>query len=203
MKLPRFTFSLRTLLVVMTIGCVWLGVLTARARRQKETVAWIRGMGGMVLYDWQLENADGPAGPRWLHSAIGEDYFQSVASVLVFQKKVDVSQLSTLRELKMLGLADCGVTDINFLSRFHKLESLSLARNNIRDIYVINELPQLKRLGLAFNDISDCSALFGLPRLEELEIQGNPIQAKDVERLRRAFPDAAMTYGGSPEQFEE
>ena len=43
-----FQYSLRTLLVLVTVLCVWLGVTVNRARKQREAVAAIQELGGTV-----------------------------------------------------------------------------------------------------------------------------------------------------------
>ena len=50
-----FRFSLRMLLVVVTVLCVWLAIKVNAARRQKEAVAAILSAGGTVNYDYQLK----------------------------------------------------------------------------------------------------------------------------------------------------
>jgi hypothetical protein len=70
-----FRFSLRMLLVVVTLLCVWLGIQVNAARRQREAVAEILKAGGTVSYDYK------PPGPVWGRNAIGDDYFQTVNAV--------------------------------------------------------------------------------------------------------------------------
>lgn len=43
-------FSLRGLLIVLTIGCMWLGWEVERARRQHRAIDAIENVGGVVLY---------------------------------------------------------------------------------------------------------------------------------------------------------
>lgn len=79
-------FSLRGFLVVLTIGCLWLGWRVERAIKQAEAVKAIDAMGGVVLYDWhtsQKGNAPAwePQGPVWLRQFIGDEYFQKVEEV--------------------------------------------------------------------------------------------------------------------------
>ncbi len=97
-------FSLRGFLVVLTIGCLWLGWQVNRAREQREAVQAIEALGGVVVYDWQpklttqskgewsvhqgrwkFTLADGnatPDGPAWLRRIVGEDLFQDVSGVV-------------------------------------------------------------------------------------------------------------------------
>lgn len=95
------TFSLRTLFVLLTIGCIWLGILAERAREQREAVEAIEALGGYVIYDWEpeLEKVEQlsvphivflrdrcppgrPEGWPWLRKLIGDDYFQHVVTVI-------------------------------------------------------------------------------------------------------------------------
>ena len=45
-----FQFSLRGFLVVLTIGCLWLGWKVERAQSQREAVAKIESVGAIVYY---------------------------------------------------------------------------------------------------------------------------------------------------------
>jgi predicted xylose isomerase-like sugar epimerase len=47
-----FRFSLRMLLLVVTVLCVWLGFNVNAARRQKEAVQAIRLAGGSVWFEY-------------------------------------------------------------------------------------------------------------------------------------------------------
>jgi len=78
-----FQFSLRTLLVLLTVLCVWLGVTVNRARKQREAVAAIEALGGYVRYEYQYGSGQEPPGPKWLRELIGEEYFVSVVYVVL------------------------------------------------------------------------------------------------------------------------
>ena len=54
-----FQISLRTFLVVLTIGCVWLGVTVRRATLQRKAVEWITESSGRAWYDFQIDNPRG------------------------------------------------------------------------------------------------------------------------------------------------
>jgi len=93
MKRRRFQFSLRTLLLVVTVVCVWLGVETERARRQKRAIDAILAAGGRVHYDFQIADDDSllpaakPWAPRWLESALGREYLCRVECVTLYPTK--------------------------------------------------------------------------------------------------------------------
>ena len=48
-------FSLRAMLLVLTVFGVWLGVKVNRANNQRAVVAWLTENGGWVMYDWWFD----------------------------------------------------------------------------------------------------------------------------------------------------
>src|SRR5215213_1536680 len=82
-------FSLRGLLIVITILCVSLAWRLQRAKLQKEAVQAIREASGWVYYDYQQydpktcqfdKNAT-PWEPEWLQTQMGIDFFHDVEAV--------------------------------------------------------------------------------------------------------------------------
>ena len=54
-----FRFSLGTLLIVVTVLCVWLGLKVRQVEKQKEAVAWVKENLGWVRYNYEYgENGD-------------------------------------------------------------------------------------------------------------------------------------------------
>src|SRR4051812_45101623 len=78
-------FTLRTLLVAVTLVGIWLAVTVNAARRQASAVAMILRSGGKVIFDYQIVRsigADGfcsanletsPPAPEWLRRLVGDD----------------------------------------------------------------------------------------------------------------------------------
>ncbi len=66
-----------------------LGWYIAKARRQAETVAAIRRIGGDVTYDWEYRDGKDlgpnakPPWPDWLIQQLGPDYFCNVTTVRI------------------------------------------------------------------------------------------------------------------------
>jgi len=101
-------FSLRGFLVVLSIGCLWLGWKVDRAHKQRDAVETIEAIGGIVVYDWQacvdswvispatskysrwgaspayryLPDDSEPPAPAWLRSLLGDHLFQNPTSVI-------------------------------------------------------------------------------------------------------------------------
>ena len=89
-KLRWFQYSLRTLLVFVTlcaIACSWLAVKMQQAKRQREAVAVIEKLGGWVMYDYQVDELGrimknrGAPRPAWLRNLLGDDFFGDVIGV--------------------------------------------------------------------------------------------------------------------------
>ena len=111
-------FSLRGFLVVLTIGCVWLGWQTERAREQANAVKAIEALGGVVQYDWQTgsrirKQGDAPtlyhfysrSGPPWMHSLFQRAervYFFDPVSETRTEVRESIPHLQHLRWLKQV-----------------------------------------------------------------------------------------------------
>jgi hypothetical protein len=82
-----FQFSLRTLLILTLICAVaasWVAHRRDKKRGERETIAAIRKVGGLVYYDSEVEeknlagkivNPAGPRGPEWVRKLFGDDFF--------------------------------------------------------------------------------------------------------------------------------
>lgn len=90
--------------------------------------------------------------------------------------------LEELPDVKVLGMIDCGLTDISFLETYPHLTEVSFYGNEIRDISPLVNCRNLEVISLAYNHLTDISVLSGLPNLREVGLQGNRIS--DIEGLR-------------------
>jgi hypothetical protein len=106
-NLRWFQFSLRTLLVVVTLCallCSWFAVKMQQAKRQREAVEAITKVGGRAMYDWQVDangnyvrNAQPPA-TKWLRNLLGDDFFGRVVEVEFDDTKVTDEVLIKVRQ---------------------------------------------------------------------------------------------------------
>ncbi|MCX7424285.1 MAG: hypothetical protein NTW96_01400 [Planctomycetia bacterium] len=162
-----FQYSLRTLLLVVTVAAVLLGIWTGRARRQKEAVEAIRELGGYVGYS----SADGDApGPDWLRKWLGIDYFDSVVCVYVVGDGFtddDLEQLQSLRGLKSLCLLAPNITDagLEHVGHLHDLKILWLGGPGITDAGFahLKHLRMLTRLTIERGAVVDRDSRPGAP----------------------------------------
>ena len=115
-----FRLCLRAFLVLMTVGCIWLGWLVHRANQQRHAVQWVMELNGsLVRYDFELNSKgqsirDGePPKPEWLRNLVGIDYFANVVMVFLHSTQVsDVTPLANLTKLRLLDLNDTQVGDV-------------------------------------------------------------------------------------------
>jgi Leucine-rich repeat (LRR) protein len=141
--LPRFT--LRALLVVVTLTAVWLAIQTNRARTQAEAVKKVQELGGVVGFDYEYDKDDRkitgaePAAPRWLRNAIGEDYFRKVVAV-------------------------------DFTIAIHNMRNPSAIDFTARALAAIDDLPDLRILEFSDNPKIDDASLAHLAHLSRLRI---------------------------------
>jgi hypothetical protein len=126
-RLWRFKFQTRTLLLVVGLVCVALAALGTRlrdAQKQRQTVAAIRGAGGLVFYDYEydftLDNGRQPGRQRsetpspFLLGLFGQDAIANVVYVQFESPQVsdsDLVHLDKLPHLQHLQLAGTRVSD--------------------------------------------------------------------------------------------
>jgi hypothetical protein len=163
-----FRFSLRTLMLVAAVSCIWLGVITNRARDRKQAMELFHSLGGSVWYEHEFWGND-PPGPEWLRRLIGDEYFFSVHTLRLTNSKVDDSSLASIKrfpELKGLTLFQCKVTDAG-------LEHLK-------------DLTELRRLYLDETRVTEAGLvhLEGMTRLRSLRHANTEITDAGVKKLR-------------------
>ncbi len=174
-KLRWFQYSLRTLLVFVTlcaIACSWLGVKLRQAKREREAAAAIEKLGGTV--DWSA-----PSGPVWLRSLLGNDFFVTVFRVQMYctyATDTDLEHIKSLNQLRELYLYETEVTDAGLenLRRLNRLQKLSLANTKITDA----GLEHLK----------------GLTELKELWLFPSNVTDEGVKQLQHALPNCQIRH---------
>lgn len=186
---PRF--SLRALLLFMTLSSVWLGLSLASARRQERAVKAIEAAGGSVSYAHDFDFATGrwiegaPPGPVWLRSLLGRHYFDTVIDVSFHQhamKQADkrladaapyLAHLPRLRKLLLWGLE---LEDDEFAAVVNSAnpEELSCVMMTVSDgaAAQLTSAARLRELGL--NDViisaHGASKFKNLPNLERFSL---------------------------------
>ncbi len=128
-----FRYSLRTLMIVVTVFCILLGTVVKRARDQRLAVEAILEMGGWVFYEYQVNDHTNrtimkngrqytlerlgklpPPGPAWLRWIIGDEYFTTVNLVGMRGSQFNDASLEAVKpltDLKRLALYNTKITD--------------------------------------------------------------------------------------------
>ena len=175
-NLRWFQYSLRTLLVVLTLGaiiCSWLAVKLQQAKREREAAAAITELGGKMR--WYAE----PSRPEWLRKLLGGDLFMRVEEVQVSgDTDQDWQNLKALSRLRVLDLDGTNITD----KGLENLRGLNL----------------LQILRISHTDISDngLESIKGLSQLQALYLPGK-ITPEGIEKLKSALPNCNIIVGST------
>ncbi len=195
---PRFTLSVRSLMIlVLIIGGV-LGWKVLHAAVQRRAVTEISRVGGMVVYehqigpDHQLQIEIGPGAvrlkphpwiPDWLQSAVGEEYFHEV----VWVQLLDLS--GWYGGLKPPP-TDEALAAIATLDRVRAV--YTWGRVNDAGLAHFVKMPGLRSLGVGVGAMTESglASLAAMPALEELFVDGgwgplNRATLAGMSRLRR------------------
>jgi len=208
MKSRWFRFSLRTLLLLITALCVWLGIQVNAARRQREAVAAILKAGGEVWFDYHStpdpavpgstfnRNAS-PPGPAWLRRILGEDYFRTANCVIFMKQTITESDLAQVAQLPKLICVNLGDTQI--------VEKNTGTKRPIQDsdLIVVERLTLLRDLVLNDDNghgrITDAGLkrIQNLTNLDELYLRNNQISDAGLQWLKGFTKLLTLDLGGT------
>ncbi len=207
-----FRYSLRTLFLVVTVFCIWLGIIANRARDQKHAVEVILEAGGHVMYEHQIivlgmhhsrmlspgtpSYSTEPPGPEWLRQVIGDEYFFRVHSVSLRESEVNsevmgatLAMIGRLNDLRSVDLSDLQITDAGMvhLRELNNLRWLFLDDTNVNDAKLehVKRLIKLEWLHLDSTEITDAGLvnLKGLVGLIGLSLSYTQITFAGMEHL--------------------
>ena len=181
-------FSLRSLMIVVTLVCAAAGLASNQANRQRRAIERIQAARGIVYYDYQLDAKLGPRtddplppGPDWLRDVIGVDYFGTAAAVGVNLGSDELlAAAGELPHLKALRIfCDSKITDggLAHLKGLTELQSLYLRGVHDSGMASLNGLTQLQALYVTQTNLSDAglAPLQGLCQLRELYLSQTQI----------------------------
>jgi hypothetical protein len=221
----RLQYSLRSLLVFMvlaSIGMAWFGAKYRAACQQRDAVAAIRALGGVVVYDyedraWRSRNATAePPGPVWARRLLGVDFLADVVAVGCVGHAVStglsrmpftdawLEHIGKLRGLERLDLQRSRVSDAGLerLEGLTRLRELNLTHTKITDAGMerIGKLAGLEVLSLECTAISDSGVknLRELTRLRELDLGLAPVTEVGLGHVGRLARLEVLTIGGNP-----
>ncbi|MEX2026407.1 MAG: hypothetical protein WEH44_03885 [Pirellulaceae bacterium] len=188
------SFSLRTLLVFITLLCIFLGIWMERALRQHEIVNAIRDAGGWVEYEMEEANwMRNEAEPLWQKNPFGRDLLHCAQSVTLHDGRL-LPQVARLYRLKSLTIYDNRLmdADVAAIQRLTGLKSLQLVGSWDREMARVT-LSFMPTLGpqhcplYGYSQLTDRSLEYvgRLPALEELTLSGDMFSEAGIERLAK------------------
>ena len=187
-----FRFGLRTLLIALSVLCVWLGFKVNAARRQREAVQAILKAGGTVAYDYQMVpvalpgyaetfNIDRnavPSAPSWLRSVFGDDFFCNV---------IYVGFQGTGADFELVRFEDLPSIRRIIIRSIPTASSGAQAQMHLRDddLAIFGQLSQLQELRLHGQEIEGpgLRSLVDLKRLNKLDLYGTFINDTGLEQI--------------------
>lgn len=201
---PRF--SLRGMLIAVSILAVCCGSWVYRAEQQRRAVKHFTSRG--VLIGYQPTSA-----PSWLIRAVGEQYVYEVSLVYLRHKPVSAADLAVLpvfAKLDELDLAHTSVVD-NDLSALYPLQTLRKlsvwgSKVTPAGIAPIAKLPHLEWLLISSDQFDEraIESLKKFPQLKHLGVieivpRGRPpkhsISDQRLAQLNRALPGVKIDLG--------
>ncbi|PHS18339.1 MAG: hypothetical protein COA78_02405 [Blastopirellula sp.] len=214
--LPKFRFSVRTLMIITALLCVgfgYLGLKMRRAQKQREVVVWVQEHRGSVEYSFRrgrmLFNPASMLGssiprfdfgkspvPEWLLNLFGVDFFHSVTIVdFPYNEEIsDLSPLASLTDLKKIWISSPNVTDLSAIAHLTQIEELSLSGSSVTDLSPLGKFENLKELDLQRTQATDISPLFKLKKLSLVHLMGTEVSKEEIAKLQKAVPDCKVEY---------
>ena len=174
-----YQFSLKTLLVGMTVLCIgpggYVAYEQAKARREKAAVEAIEKLGGKVVLNEKV-----PLRSASARQILGDDRYRAVHRLEVDSSfrasSEEMTQLSSFTHIEGLWLVKTQVTDAGLVrvSRLKTIKNLWLDNTHVTDagIQVISGLPELEFISVDNTHVGDAGLrhLSGLRKLTGLSL---------------------------------
>jgi hypothetical protein len=164
-------FSLATMFIVVTVLCVGLAAIN-RANRQREAVAAIKAVGGLVKYDIERPGYVDAYYKQFLRRWLPRDYTDEVEFVSL--READDSDLGRLRPFARLR-------------QLRLIQAYQVTNTGLRQL---QDLTCLQFLELDCTQVTDSGLghLHGLNLLEALLVGGTHATDSGVAELQKALP---------------
>lgn len=182
---PWFRFSLRSLLIAMTVLCLLIGFKVKEMRDRRASLAAVDAVGGAskILIE----------GPEWLRKLIGDEKaFHNVGSVSLSSSRTDYDLILDLdNELRDI------IPHLNKFSYFHKL---NLASSSVTDkgLSHLKDITHLEELNISGTEISDSGLeiLEKIESLQRLNIRNTKVTPNGVAKFQKALPNCKVLWEG-------
>ncbi|MGE3409582.1 MAG: hypothetical protein AB7I37_22380 [Pirellulales bacterium] len=212
---PRF--SLRNLLLLITMLSIAMGIYVDNARKQGEAVRHFyrlteprqtnEGLEDLTTMGYRYRGEDQyykpivPPWMNWLKNAMGEECFGEATGVQLTGTKAadaDLRFLRALPKIERLSLNQTEVTDegMYYVAFCQELRFLNLNETAITDegLRPLAFLPHLKSLYLDKTAVTDAGLieLHSLLELQELWLKDTHVTEQGVRQLQAALPNCQI-----------
>ena len=109
----------------------------------------------------------------------------------------DVSGIDQMDRLETVNLSGNRIRNIYILQYSPSRDTiriLNLADNGLSDVTALSTLTAVESLDLRGNSISSVQPLLGLQSLRLLYLEGNPLSEQQLQTLREALPDCVISF---------
>jgi hypothetical protein len=197
-----YQFSLRTLLVVMTLASCFLGWLTYErntVRKRAVAIATIQELGGIVKFDRAQ-----PFRPHWLRPLLGDNSPGEVVEVNMQAAKIrdaDLAHVARMTKLKQLYLYNSPITNrgMTHLAGLKELKGLRLDGTQVTDAGLVHlaDLQKLEHLDLYNTQVTNdgLTHLAGLQKLRGLRVNKTRVTDQGVHKLKKSLPSVYVFLG--------
>ncbi len=192
-----FRFRLRTLLVLLTLFCLWLGWYMVQVHTQRRVVAVLAKYNAEIRYGafyvyppWTQILPRSLRG--WLNVTLPSNDLRRVSQVTIQSanlKEYDLAVLADLPYLTYLSLSGPAATDasLEHVKNLKQLRCLKLMDSNVSDegLRCVSGLKSLEFLILDGTPVTGAgmSHLRGLEKIDELYLQGTNVTSACLEDL--------------------
>jgi len=183
-------FSLRTLLVALTLICVWMAIEVNRARTQREAVRTVEKLGGSAAYDG--------VPPELLREWIGTDYFSNIVSVGHFwgsdhpsdEEARVIGRFPELVHVDLSGRTQITDAALENFARLSRLRELNLGGTKVegRGLVHVRGLRNLEVVFLERTPLTDDGLVYlaELPKLLLLYLDETQVTDNGLRHLARS-----------------
>ena len=178
----RFSrFSLRTLLILVTAACIFLGMKMSKVHKQNQVVDTIGKLGGKVLFKYENKecvSANRPSGfwsQSWLRRITTSNFFREAVKVDLsaehFSENPDLQvtdahiailpNAPTLEVILLAHREKISDESLKYIAQLKRLRIITLGSTGVegRGLRHLVALPKLEGLHLAFLPLSDADIL--------------------------------------------
>lgn len=183
-----FQFSIRTLLIVMTLTAIglafWTGVYQ-RVRDQKTANARVLDLGGKTKF--RQTRRVWP----WVQKLVGDDFFQEIIAIDLDKTLVtdaDLELLGKLRGMRSLSLKGFSLSDPERTLAYNP--NLLPSQISSAGIRRLGNLERLKLLNMSWTKIDDgvVPTLCQMRSLQEVDLSYTAVSGAGLLRLREELP---------------